>query len=141
MAPKSTIVVPSGGNIKITGVKNSSQYNIAIGHNAGSAQTKVNITANDPGEPWFRANPDYSDQEINTSKGMKSVSPGNFKNLHPIELGEVIDYKNKQEMEELMQEYRRHIEASPWLQKLIKQYDELAEKHKLLDAIRGDDNA
>jgi len=142
---------PVGGNITITGGVNKSasgNQNIVIGNqgaNYGGSYiphpTNPFTVFRDNSDEWMRWKHESEKAEIKISDGWVVLEPAGFKGMHHLDLGAAVDTKGKEDLTEIREQYEEHIKNSPWLERLRNDYDDLVEKHKLFDAIRGDDDA
>ena len=137
-----------GGQITIRGGSGSTgNKNIAIGANAGyggayiaQPDNEFTIISGDSGE-WMRWVHATQKAEFKLSDDWFVIKPEGMADRHPLDFGSAIDLTGKEDLNEIRLEYETLIKNIPRLRKLRKGYNELLEKHKLFDAIRGDDDA
>ena len=143
----------AGGNITISGGVGGSgstgNKNIAIGPSAGlnyggayiaQPDNEFTVFSGDSGE-WMRWVHATQKAEFKLSDDWFVIKPEGMADRHPLDFGSAIDLTGKEDLNEIRLEYETLIKNIPRLRKLRKGYNELLEKHKLFDAIRGDDDA
>jgi len=126
------------GNQNITIGPTSAKYQSSYGLN--QLDSEFTIFSEDSGE-WMRWAHKSQKAEFKICGEWFVVQPKAMPDRHPLDFGSAIDSTGKEDLDEIRVQYETHIKKTPWLQKLRKDYDELLEKHKLFDAIRGDDDA
>ena len=132
---------PIGTNISfvggVAGIGKSmyGQQNIAIGYNQVDEKT-FTIFTDDSGE-WMRWQDKTCKAQIKVSAEWIKLNPEMLADQHPLDFGKVVDVGDKEDLAELQAQYEEHIKQSPWLQKLRRDYDEIVDKHKVFDAIKG----
>lgn len=140
--------VAGGGSVVLSGSKISGQggqITIRGGTNYGGSyigqpETVFTVFNEDTGT-WMRWVHKTEKAELKLGNNWVVLKPAGRASIHPLDLGSFVDTKGKEDLDEIRAQYEKHIKRTPWLQKLRDEYDVLLEKHKLFDAIKGDDDA
>lgn len=124
----------------ITGHAQHGSYNIAIGVPSIPAPVFINGGTIEQTD-WMTWEQGSNKVQLKLSDEWITIDPDRLMTKHPLDLGVAIKTGSKADLTEIREQYEQHIASSPWLQKLRREYDEAAEKHKLFDAIKGDADA
>ena len=90
---------------------------------------------------WMRWKSGSNTTEIRLSNIWTRIKTENLYNKHPLDFGNTLDTEGKEDLNEIVAQYEKHIQSSPWLQKLRREYNDVLEKRKLFAAIKGDRDA
>lgn len=130
---------PAGGNVTLTGSKNT-----VIGSTAGQT---INIRAepaysvfNEESETWMRWDNQTEIMSINLRGRLFEIDPATIMNRHPMDVG--AGTKDEAgDLAALRRKYEHVLATNPELKAIREEYDDLLEKYDILKAIEGDDNA